>query len=137
MFRVFYYADRIAFINDAAYHYNQANLNAITATFGRLEINQMLNCAKLIDAFYANKPDKEAYLKSVNAVKFLAKLYLVTTRFDWLKEFYEVFPESDEAVKYVSLNAFSTKGKIRFLFVKYHIAWLFVILFKTFNLFRR
>lgn len=133
MLRALYYVNKISAIKDSAYHYNQANINAISVSYGHQGIEQMIKCAMLIDDFYSNKQDAEKYTKTVNALKFLAKINLVTTRYDWLKEFYALFPESNEAVNYISLNAFSTKGKIRFLFVKYHMAWLFVTLFKCFS----
>lgn len=137
MLRVFYYVNKISFITGAVYHYNQANINAISANVGRSEINQMIECARRLEEFFAYKSDRDRYLKTINSIKYLAKLNLVTNRFDWLKEFYTLFPECNEAVKYISLNAFSTKGKIRFLFVKYHLAWLFVTLFKVVSFFRR
>lgn len=133
MLRAFYYVNKISAIKDSAYHYNQANINAISVSYGRQGIEQMIKCAMLLDEFYSNKQDSERYTKTVNALKFLAKINLITTRYDWLKEFYALFPESNEAVNYISLNAFSAKGKIRFLFVKYHMAWLFVTLFKCFS----
>lgn len=138
MLRAFYYISRISYISESAYHYNQTNINAISANLGRREINQMIECAKFLDNFFSNKNDGYRYRKTINSVKYLAKLNLVTTRFDLLDEFHHLFPESNEAVNYISLNAFSTKGRIRFLFVKYHLAWLFVILFKFVNfLYRR
>lgn len=133
MLRAFYYVNKISAITGAAYHYNQANINAMTVSYGRQGIDQMIRCAMLIDDFYSSVQDAERYTKTVNALKFLAKINLITTRYDWLKEFYALFPESNEAVNYISLNAFSAKGKIRFLFVKYHMAWLFVTLFKCFS----
>lgn len=136
MLRIFYYADKISYITGSAYHYNQANINSISANYGRSEINQMIDCARRLDDFFATKTDRDRYLKTVNSIKYLAKLNLVTTRFDWLNEFCTLFPECNEAVKYISLNAFSTKGKIRFIFVKFHLSWLFVIFFKLLNLFQ-
>lgn len=130
MLRFLYYADRISSINGSAYHYNQANQNAITASYGRREIDQMLNCAIQLNQFFAAKPDADEFRRTVNSIKYLAKINLITTRYDWLKEFNMLFPESNEAKKYISLNAFSLKGKIRFLFVRYHMAWLFVSLYK-------
>ena len=137
MLRILYYANKISRVQGTAYHYNQTNLNAISASYGRAEIEQMIKCTDLLDKFFSEKHDAQQYVKTINSVKYLAKLNLVTTRFDWLKEFYFLYPESNEAVNYISLNAFSTKGKIRFLFVKYHLAWLFVLLFKGICLFSK
>ena len=137
MLRVLYYANRISSITGPAYHYNHTNMGAMTASYGRSAVDQMLKCADLLGKFFAEKSDAQEYAKTVNAVKYLAKLNLITTDFTGIREFKQTFPESDEAVNYISLNAFSTKGKIRFLFVKYHMAWLFVTLFKCASLFSK
>lgn len=131
MLRVFYYAKGFSQIEGPVYHYNQANMGAITNGYGRDKIDQMIKCAHLISDFFESKPDGTKYQKTVLSLKFLAKLNLITNRYDWLREFYKLFPESNAAVDWISLNAFSQKGKIRFLFVKFHLAWLFVTMFKV------
>ena len=131
MLRLFYYARRLSQIKGAVYHYNRANANAMTSGYGRNAINQMIRCSELLAEFFDSKPDAAEYRKTVLTLKFLAKLNLVTTRYDWLKEYYALFPESNVAKSWISLDAFSAKGKLRFLFVKYHLAWLFVALFKV------
>lgn len=130
MLRVFYYAKGFSQIEGPAYHYNQANSDAMTKGYSREKIDQMIRCARLIGEFFDDKPDGTKYQKTVLSLKFLAKLNLVTTRYDWLQEFYKLFPESNIAVNWIRLNAFSKKGKIRFLFVKFHLSWVFVTLFK-------
>lgn len=135
MLRVLYYTNKVSFITGSAYHYNHTNMAATTSGYGRSAVNQMLKCADLLSKFFAEKNDAQDFSKTVNAVKYLAKLNLITTDFAGIREFKQTYPESDEAVNYISLNAFSTKGKIRFLFVKYHMAWLFVTLFKCASLF--
>lgn len=130
MLRVFYYAKGFSQIEGPVYHYNQVNSGAMTNDYSRNKIDQMIKCARLIGDFFENKPDGTKYKKTVLSLKFLAKLNLVTTRYDRLEEFYKIFPESNVAADWIRLNAFSRKGKIRFLFVKYHLAWLFVTLFK-------
>lgn len=130
MLRTLYYAKRVSSVTGTAYHYNHTNMAATTAGYGRSAVDQMLKCADLLGKFFVEKDDAQEYVKTVNAVKYLAKLNLITTEYAGIREFKQTFPESDEAVNYISLNAFSTKGKIRFLFVKYHLAWLFVTLFK-------
>ena len=133
MFRVLYYADKVSSIHGSAYHYNHTNNAATTASYGRQQVNQMLKCADLLDKFFVEKEDAIRFRKSINTIKYLAKLNLITTSYKGIREFKDFYPESNEAVNYISLNAFSTKGKIRFLFVKYHMAWLFVTLFKCFS----
>lgn len=130
MMRVMYHAKGLSRIDGPVYHYNQANINAMTNGYGRGAVDQMIKCANELDAFFKSKPDATKFEKTIKTIKFMAKLNLVTTRFNWLREFYRLFPESNDAVKWIGLDAFSKKGKIRFLFVKYHLAWLFVLMFK-------
>ena len=103
----------------------------MTNGYGKEKIDQMIKCARLVSEFFDNKPDGIKYQKTVLSLKFLAKLNLIATRYDWLREFNVLFPESDVAIDWINLNAFSRKGRVRFLFVKYHLAWLFVTLFKV------
>lgn len=135
MFRVFYYAKKLSQIDGSVYHYNQANVNAMTHGYGRKAVDQMIRCATLLEIFFSEKSDFGEFKNTVYALQLLAKLNLVTTRFDWLREFYQLFPESNQIIHSIGLNAFSTRGKIRFLFVKYHLGWLFVLLFKLKSLF--
>jgi glycosyltransferase involved in cell wall biosynthesis len=137
MLRALYYARKVSFITGPAYHYNHTNMGAMTVGYGRSAVDQMLKCADLLDKFFSEKNDAQRYIKTVNAVKYLAKLNLITTKYTGIREFKQIYPECDEAVHYISLKAFSTKGKIRFLFVKYHLSWLFVTLFKCKNLFTK
>lgn len=133
MLRVFYYAKGLSQIEGSVYHYNQANMNAMTSGYGRKEIDQMIRCASLLEEFFSKKPDYDEFKKTVYALQLLAKLNLVTTRFDWLKEFYNIFHKSEQIIPFIELDAFSVKGKVRFLFVKYHLGWFFVLLFKVVN----
>lgn len=132
--RLFYYARKVAQIHGPVYHYNRANMNAMTAGYGMKQVEQMIGIAQNLADFYESKADAAEFTNTVNAFKFLAKLNLITTRYDGLRDFHQLFPESNQVAQWISLNAFSTKGKIRFLFVKYHLSWLFVTLFKIKNL---
>lgn len=128
--RVFYYAKRLSYTKKSVYHYNQSNMSAMTSGYGRGAIDQMIICAYKLDDFFKSKPDYKDFEKTNNAVKFLAKLNLVTNHFSWLKDFYGLFPESNSIVRFIPKESFSKRGYIRFCFVKYKLAWLFVLLFK-------
>lgn len=130
MLRVFYYANGLSQTHNSVYHYNRANVSAMTNGYGRKAIDQMIECASRLSDFFESRKEAKRFNKTVLTLKFLSKLNLVTTRFDWLREFNKVFPESNVATSWINLNAFSTRGRIRFLFVKYHLAWLFVTIFK-------
>ena len=97
---------------------------------------QMIRCASLIDTFFQAKPDFKRFEKTVLALKFYARINLVTDSYKGLSTYYSTFPESDVIIPEISLEAFSKKGRIRFLFVKYHLAWLFVMIFKVKNFFK-
>lgn len=130
MLRVFYYAKGLAYINDATYHYCRDNTQAITYGYGRKHVDQMIKCAGLLYNFYRSKPDFEEYEKTSLAIKFLARINLVTTSFKALRDYHNVYPESDSIIPLIGENSFSSKGLVRFKFVKYRLAWLFVLLYK-------
>lgn len=131
--RTFYYAKGLSTIDDAVYHYNRTNINAMTAGYGRDAVDQMIKCAGLIDSFFKSKPDGKRFEKTVLALKLFARLNLITDNYVGLKEYESTYSESNTILSEIGLKAFSLKGKIRFLFVKYHLAWLFVTLFKLKN----
>lgn len=128
--RIFYYANKLSSINGAAYHYNRANNSAMTHGYGKSAVEQMMACAQQIDTFFKSKPDYKDFEKTVLALKFFARINLITDSYESLCEYYSTFPESSAIIPEIDLNAFSSKGKIRFLFVKYGLAWLFVTFFK-------
>lgn len=134
MLRVFYYAKGLVQINDATYHYFRGNENATTHAYGSKAVGQMIKCAGLLYDFFKNKPDFKEYENTALAVKLFARINLVTTTFTGLKKYYQTYPESDKVIPYIGRNAFSSKGIIRFRFIKYHMAWLFVVMYKCLQL---
>ncbi|HIT83110.1 MAG TPA: hypothetical protein IAA99_02780 [Candidatus Avibacteroides faecavium] len=102
----------------------------MTRSYSNEAVRQMIECALRIDAFFKDKPDMEEFKKTSLALKFYARINLITDNYKGLREYRKTYPESDEIIPYINLNAFSKKGKIRFLAVKYKMAWLFIILFK-------
>ena len=135
--RIFYYANGLSSINGAAYHYNKVNINAMTHGYGKSAVEQMIACAQQIDVFFKSKPDYKEFEKTVLALKFFARINLITDSYKGLREYYSTFPESNSIIPEIDLNAFSRKGKIRYLFVKHGMAWLFVAMFKIKNLIRK
>ena len=131
--RIFYYANGLSSINGVVYHYNRANTNAMTHGYGKSAVEQMIACAQQIDSFFKSKPDYKEFEKTVLALKFFARINLITDSYKGLHEYYSTFPESNSIISEIDLNAFSRKGKIRYLFVKHGMAWLFVTMFKIKN----
>ena len=131
--RVFYYAKGLSGITMSVYHYNRANTSAMTHGYGPEAVNQMIDCARRINSFFKSKPDYELFKKTALAIKFYARINLITDSYEGLREYKKTFPESDAIIPEIKLNAFSAKGKIRFLAVKYKLAWLFIALFKLRN----
>lgn len=130
MLRIFYYAKGLAQIDNATYHYFRGNEQAMTHGYGRMAVDQMITCANYLYNFFKDKPDFKDYEKTTLAIKFFARINLLTTTFSGLREYNKLFPESSAIIPYIGNNAFSSKGIIRFKFVKYHLAWLFVLLYK-------
>ena len=138
--RLLYYAQSVGQITGPAYHraryhYNRYNDNAITAGYGLKQVNQMIAIAENLSLFFKSKPDYTDFEKTLNAFKYLAKLNLITDSFGNLRRFRQIFPESDKIVSELDVNAFSTKGKVRFYFTRYNCAPIFIILFKLKNIF--
>lgn len=132
--RLFYYADGLSKIDDAFYHYNRGNSSAMTNGYGQEAVNQMIDCAKQIDIFFREKNDFQLFEKTDLALKFYARINLITDNFAGLKEYKSTFPESNKIIPQLKLDAFSLKGKIRFFAVKYKFTRLFVIFFKLKNM---
>ena len=130
MLRIFYYADRLAHVDNASYHYFKGNTNALSYSYGRKSVNQMLKCAQLLDEFFKSKPDYMRYKKTADSIKYYARINLITDKLSGLKEYYKTFPETNYIIPYLGRNSFSSKGIIRYRFVRYHFAWLFVLMLK-------
>lgn len=137
LLRLFYYGKGLSSIDGAYYHYNHTNQNALTNGYGEKAVSQMLECAYLVHSFLEEKPDYKRYENTALALKFFARINLVTDSFTNLRKYYRTYTESDAIIHYISTNAFSSKGKIRFWFVRHHLAWLFVLLFKAKNMILR
>lgn len=133
MYRIFYYANGLSQVEGVCYHYNRSNAGAITHGYGIAAVNQMIDCAQRIESFFKTQQDYIRYEKSILALKFLARINLITDSFSGLKEYKRTFPETDQIVPYIAFDSFSTKGRIRFLCVKYHLSCLFISLFKIRN----
>lgn len=130
MMRLFYYAKGLAVIDNAYYHYNKSNGGAMTNAYGEESVAQMIECASLMESFFKQKPDYYRFEKTVLALKFYARINLITDSFKSLAQYYKVFPESSKIIPFIPRSAFSRKGWIRFCFARYHLEWLFVLFYK-------
>lgn len=132
--RLFYFGGTLAQIHGSCYHYNRTNVNAITSGYGIKHVEQMVGIATRLTEFFKSQPDAEDYKKTVMAFQFLARINFVTDSFAILKRFYTTFPGTEKIMSELDPAAFSSKGKLRFYMVKFHLTWLFVLMFKTKNL---
>lgn len=132
--RLFYYADKIVQIHGGPlYHYNRANINAMTAGYGIRQVEQMIGIAEHLSGFFASKPDAEDYQKTVDAFKYLARINLITDSWKNYKRFRKTFPESKYISSQLDPNAFSAKGRFRFNLIRFGLAPIFIIMFKVRN----
>lgn len=132
--RIYYHASRFAYVENHYYHYNRANEHSITRNYGFGMAEQMIGIAKNLTDFFNEKPDAAEYDKTVSAIQYLAKINLITYSFKQYRRFKKIFPKSNKIETLLDTNHFSIKGKIRFQFVKNGMAWLFIILFKIYNI---
>lgn len=136
MYRVFYYAQGLTQVRGTYYNYNRCNEGSITSGYGKDAVNQMIKCAQLLTDFFQSKPDAVEFAECISFIQYLAKINLIATDFSGIKQFNSIFPETKNPPSGFDRNAFSYKGKIRYFFVKYHLAWLFVMMFKVKNFFK-
>lgn len=134
MYRIFYYSHKLVQIHGLHYHYNRCNENAITYNYGRKSVNEMIQIATFLTNFFNTKKDAEEYRMTVNMLQFCAKINLITNEFGLIREFKTLFPHVEQYSKLLDPRIFSLKGKIRLFFVEYHLAWLFILLFKLKNI---
>ncbi len=132
--RLFYYGDKLAQIHGSCYHYNRTNINAMTSGYGIRQVEQMIGIAEHLTEFFGTKKDAKELERTVLAFQYLARINLVTDSFAKLRRYNNTFKGSEAIIPYLDLNAFSNKGRFRFRMVKYHLGWLFVLMFKVKNL---
>ena len=129
--RLFYHAEVVAQAHGPVYHYNRCNLGAMTAGYGEKQVDQMIEIAKSITAFFQSKTDYKDFEKTVKAFQYLAKLNLITDSLKKYRRFKTLFPESDSIASEIPGYALSSKGRIRFKMVRMGLAPLFILLFKA------
>lgn len=133
--RLFYYADKVVQIKGGPlYHYNRANINAMTVNYGIKQVEQMIGIARNLADFFESKPDAGKYRKTIDAFKYLARINLITDSFRNYRRSKQTFPESHYISRELDPEAFSIKGRIRFYMVRYGVAPLFILMFKFYSL---
>lgn len=132
--RLFYYASKISYVSEAAYHYNRVNINAMTAGYGIKQVEEMINVAANLEKFFQSKSDFKDYKKTVDAFKYFARINLITDSFRNFKRYKVTFPESGYITSELDRRSFSSKGIIRFNMVRWGLAPIFILLFKLKNL---
>lgn len=131
--RLFYYANNISSINGPAYHYNRANINAMTAGYGIKQVTQMIEIAQNLTNFFESKEDSKEFKDTVHAFQYLARINLITDSFKNYQKFKKTFPQSKNISAKLDRNAFSERGRIRFNFVRHGLACIFIIGFKFYK----
>lgn len=131
--RVFYYAKRIVYLENAYYHYNRTNEHAMTSGYGIQQVEQMIGIAEHLSEFFESIPDAKDFEKTKYAFQFLAKINLITDNYQNLKRYHNTFKEANIIIPEIDPFAFSNKGRFRYRMIRYHLAWLFVLMFKVKN----
>lgn len=137
MIRTFYHATKVSQIHSSFYHYNRMNETSISAAYGKKQVDQMIAIAENIDHFFEDKPDRDRFERTITALKFYAKINLITDRFSGLTEFHQIFPGAEKIASKLDKNAFSYKGRIRWRMTRYKLAPLFILLFKLYKMVKK
>lgn len=131
MFRLFYHAKSFTQINDSFYHYNRTNVSSMTyANYDGAE--DMMTCVDRLAEFFKSKPDGDLFHDAILTLQYIAKLELISSRYQSVRKFNSLYPESNCNAKDIDINWFSPYGKIRFWFVSHKLSYLFVTLFKLY-----
>ena len=130
MTRLMYYGDRLSQVHGTYYHYNRTNISSMTASYDENHIMQMIGIANNLSTFFKAQPDAKDFEETVMAFQFLAKIHFVTDKWSDFKLYKLFFPGSERIMPKLDPMAFSKKGRIRFYMVRYHLSWLFILIFK-------
>lgn len=133
MIRALYYCHKVEHVSGVYYHYNKKNEVATTADYGPAQVAQMIEVASRLTNFFYLKDDRARFKETSMLLQFLAKLNLITTSFDGLKKYKNIFPGTEKIAKHLSRQHFSSKGWLRFTMVKNGLAPLFIILYKIYK----
>lgn len=77
--RLIHSSKKISWISAPLYHYNQANVNSYTKIYSEDVLEQIYSAWKLIDSYFRNVNDREAYANSLEIFRSLA-LYSIIVR---------------------------------------------------------
>lgn len=136
--RLFYYAENVVQIQGGPmYHYNRANVNAMTSGYGIKQVEQMIGIVEHLSEFFESQPDASEYKKTVDAFKYLARINLITDSFRNYRRFQKTFPETSYISSVLDKGAFSAKGRFRFNMIRFGFAPMFIMMFKVKNLLDR
>lgn len=131
MYRLFYYAEKVAQINDSFYHYNRANVTSITYR-NYSGADSMIRCADLLADFFSSKPNGDEFYDMILTLKYIAKLELVADSYANVKRFLSIYPEANKKAKLIDKNSFSKQGRIRFWFATNNLCYVFVFFFRSY-----
>lgn len=137
MIRVFYQASKVSQIHNSFYHYNRMNNVSMSASYGQEQVNQMIMIAENIDHFFSDKQDRERFEKTILALKYFAKINLITDNLKGFVEFHRIFPGAEKIASQLDKNAFSFRGRIRWWMVRSRLTLLFILLYKGNEMIRR
>ncbi len=101
MIRIYYYANKVAKIDNFLYHYTRHNNNSITKTKNRIHFENVIQYWILLDSFFKEKGLLEQYRDAINLfkIKNKAELMFGTNQTYLRKEFANIFIEEEDIVK--------------------------------------
>jgi glycosyltransferase involved in cell wall biosynthesis len=121
--KLYYYTQKISYINVAFYHYNQSNPSSLVRHFdvNRAADDQVRNADNLINFL---KDDSNIYAEELVYYKVDSKAPLAySNKLSDISKWRDIFPECNSQI--LKNPYISTRRKFRFLLIKFHIQFFF------------
>lgn len=95
MTKVFYFAKKIAYIDDHLYHYNCANMNSLSAMLNENKVKQLISVSYEIENFLKNEKVYEKYENELLTQKSRFKIWINKCSTEKKQEYLELY-ENDK-----------------------------------------
>ena len=104
--RLAYYANKIAKVDKALYHYVQTNSNSYTKSFSKKSSEDIVSAIGVLNNFFFNLPDYELFKDSLIEGKMRKRISLIMESQPNIRRNYAtLFPETNDTTFVVSLRA--------------------------------
>lgn len=114
--RLRYYSKKTIIIHRPLYHYNRTNSNSMVANIKKQSIEERIELAKRIEAFFISLNKEKEFRTLINFYKFDAKQFYIR-KYHNIKKWKEVFPECHKDI--FKFKHLTTIGRIKWWLCAY------------------